>query len=109
MPILPPSHRPDPKSALRAEPAPAWVIQAAELGWGSSPVTSDRQNEVAGVSVQLPGTPGIGTKQPDAARMTPPTRAATPRRRRDRFDGTWDLVCTAGLLEPLVARRPPPL
>ncbi len=72
MPIGPPSHRPEPKSACTVRVDPALAIHDAEEGCALSPVTRARQKLLAGVMVH-PVTPGMGTNSHDVT-----SNAATP-------------------------------
>ena len=60
MPIGPPFHVPDPKSALSPAVVPMLDTHPDDCGWTGRADTSARQNEVAGVSGH-DGAPGTGS------------------------------------------------
>ena len=66
MPIGPPFHVPEPKSALSPADVPMLEIQAADCAWTGSPDTSACQKELTGVMGQ-DGAPGTGLPSATAA------------------------------------------
>src|SRR4249919_291070 len=70
MPIGPPSHNPEPKSALSPAVEPMLEIQAPDCGRTGSPETSACQNESAGVIGQA-GAFGTGLPSARATGISP--------------------------------------
>src|SRR6188508_2899117 len=82
IPIGPPFHVPEPKSALRPAPVPMLETQPPDWGWIGRADTSACQNESVGVSVHA-GAPGTGVPcaSADTARARTASAETTAMRR----------------------------